>query len=682
MTSAEERRPGAWPTADGTGFAVWSAHAERIELVLFDESGDRETSRHTLERVEDDLHGLYLPGVGPGTRYGLRAHGRYDPAAGHRFDPSKLLVDPCALALDRPYAYLPRLGEVGADTADLVPKSVVTALPERVAHRRPSFRRGDLVYEVPVKPFSMLNPDVPEDLRGTVGALAHPASLAHFRKLGVRAVELMPIAAWIDERHLPPLGLANGWGYNPVTFFALDPRLAPGGIAELRAAVETLHGEGIDVFLDVVFNHTGESDAQGATLSLRGLDNATYYRHARGDPGRLVNDTGCGNTLACDRPPVARMILDAMRHFVLHAGVDGFRFDLGPVLGRDEDGFSREAGLFRQMRDDPVLGDRVLIAEPWDIGPDGYQLGNFPEPFLEWNDRYRDDLRRFWRGDAAALGALATRLAGSSDIFRRNGEQASRSVNFIAAHDGFPLADLVAYENKHNEANGEHNRDGHDENFSWNDGVEGEAIDPGCPGAATARSERAGRLHLRLARHDHAHGRRRVRAHAERQQQRLRAGQSRHLARLGEPRRGSGGLRRALVVVAPPLAGPWRPDLPRGRGPRRFRSRRRLAAPGRSCLHHRRLARTRGGRDRDGSLLDGRPRSRDAANGGTRQPHRLRRALRPAGIAGLGLAASGYRRGGPWRRNHRRSAQPRSGRGGRPARLIGKSGRPGLAHRP
>ncbi len=478
MTSAEERRPGAWPTADGTGFAVWSAHAERIELVLFDESGDRETSRHTLERVEDDLHGLYLPGVGPGTRYGLRAHGRYDPAAGHRFDPSKLLVDPCALALDRPYAYLPRLGEVGADTADLVPKSVVTALPERVAHRRPSFRRGDLVYEVPVKPFSMLNPDVPEDLRGTVGALAHPASLAHFRKLGVRAVELMPIAAWIDERHLPPLGLANGWGYNPVTFFALDPRLAPGGIAELRAAVETLHGEGIDVFLDVVFNHTGESDAQGATLSLRGLDNATYYRHARGDPGRLVNDTGCGNTLACDRPPVARMILDAMRHFVLHAGVDGFRFDLGPVLGRDEDGFSREAGLFRQMRDDPVLGDRVLIAEPWDIGPDGYQLGNFPEPFLEWNDRYRDDLRRFWRGDAAALGALATRLAGSSDIFRRNGEQASRSVNFIAAHDGFPLADLVAYENKHNEANGEHNRDGHDENFSWNDGIEGESTDP------------------------------------------------------------------------------------------------------------------------------------------------------------------------------------------------------------
>ena len=241
--------------------------------------------------------------------------------------------------------------------------------------------------------------------------------------------------------------------------------------------MERLHEEGIDVFLDVVFNHTGESDAEGATLSLRGLDNATYYRHAPDDPGRLVNDTGCGNTLACDRPPVARMILDAMRHFVLQAGIDGFRFDLGTVIGRDGSGFARDATLFRQMLSDPVLADRVLIAEPWDLGPDGYQLGNFPVPFLEWNDRYRDDLRRFWRGDEAALGALATRLAGSSDIFRRNGEQATRSVNFIAAHDGFALADIVAYEDKHNEANGEHNRDGHDENFSWNNSVEGESGD-------------------------------------------------------------------------------------------------------------------------------------------------------------------------------------------------------------
>ena len=475
----DRRRLGATPLAGGgTEFAVWSANAERIELVLFDAAGDRETGRHVLVAEGDGRHVLELPGVGPGTRYGLRAHGPYDAASGHRFDPSKLLVDPYALALDRPWSHDPRLGEVGEDTGGLVPKAIVTALPAPVAPRTPAFSPGGLVYEVPVRPFSMLNPAIPEALRGTVAALAHPANLEHFARLGVSAVELMPIAAWIDERHLPPLGLVDGWGYNPVTFFALDPRIAPGGIAELRAAVAALHAQGIDVFLDVVFNHTGESDAKGTTLSLRGLDNAAYYRHAGDDPGRLVDDTGCGNTLACDRPPVARMILDAMRHFVLGAGVDGFRFDLGTVLGRTGDGFEREAALFREMRADPVLADRILIAEPWDIGPGGYQLGNFPETFLEWNDRYRDDLRRFWRGDAGAIGALATRLAGSSDIFRRNGEHRTRSVNFIAAHDGFPLADIAAYAVKHNAENGEENRDGHDDNLSWNNGVEGPSDDP------------------------------------------------------------------------------------------------------------------------------------------------------------------------------------------------------------
>ena len=477
MTGEEGQRLGATPVEGGTRFAVWSGHASRIELVLYDDDGRHETGRFRLERNEDGCHSLFVPGVGAGTCYGLRAHGRYDVARAQRFDPSKLLVDPYALALDRPWSYDPRLAEVGEDTSDLVPRAVVTALPASVVPRQPAFRPGGLVYEVAVKPFSMLNPAIPEELRGTVAALAEPASLAHFRKLGVSAVELMPIAAWIDERHLPPLGLRNGWGYNPVTFFAPDPRLAPGGLAELRATVEALHGEGIDVFLDVVFNHTGESDCEGATLSLRGLDNATYYRHAADDPGRLVNDTGCGNTLACDRPPVVRMILDAMRHFVLQAGIDGFRFDLATVLGRAEDGFSRDAGLFGQMLCDPVLSDRVLIAEPWDIGPDGYQLGNFPEPFLEWNDRYRDDMRRFWRGDEAALGALATRLSGSSDIFRRDEAQSTRSVNFMAAHDGFALADVVAYENKHNDANGEHSRDGQDENFSWNNGAEGPSRD-------------------------------------------------------------------------------------------------------------------------------------------------------------------------------------------------------------
>ena len=326
-----------------------------------------------------------------------------------------------------------------------------------------------------MRAFTMLHPEVPKKKRGTIAALAHPAIIKHMRKLGVSAVELMPITAWIDERHLPSLGLTNAWGYNPVGFMALDPRLAPGGLAELRQTVSALHEAGIGVFLDLVFNHTGESDELGPTLSLRGLDNQAYYRHVENNPGRLVNDTGTGNTLACDHPIVQELILDSLRHFVLNAGVDGFRFDLAPVLGRSGGSFDPRAPLLTAMRDDPVLKDRIMIAEPWDIGPDGYQLGNFPENFLEWNDRYRDDVRRFWRGDRGMVGALATRLAGSSDVFRKDGCERTRTVNFIAAHDGMTLADLSRYERKHNEANGEQNRDGHDENLSWNNGVEGES---------------------------------------------------------------------------------------------------------------------------------------------------------------------------------------------------------------
>ncbi|MGN6550877.1 MAG: glycogen debranching protein GlgX [Pararhizobium sp.] len=464
--------------AGGAVFTVASENAEAVEVVLFDETGTHETGRHALARVTDDLFSGFVPDVAAGSRYGLGADGPFDPARGHRFDASKLLVDPYALALDRPFAYDPRLGRFGADTADLVPKGVVTALPEPPPRRAPTFRPGGLIYELPVKPFTRLHPDIPEPLRGTLAALAEPAALDHLVKVGVNAVELMPIVAWIDERHLPPLGLSNGWGYNPVTFFPLDPRIAPGGIADLRLAVDALHAAGIDLFLDVVFNHTGESDMDGTTLSLRGLDNAVYYRHAAEDPGRLVNDTGTGNTLACDRPVVRRMILDAMRHLVIHGGVDGFRFDLAPIIGRDGSGFSPDAAIFAEIAADPVLSARIMIAEPWDIGPGGYQLGNFPPPFLEWNDRYRDDVRRFWRGDRGMIGAVATRLAGSSDIFERSGAAISRTVDFIAAHDGFALADVVAYEHKHNEANGEENRDGHDENLSWNNGAEGRTDDP------------------------------------------------------------------------------------------------------------------------------------------------------------------------------------------------------------
>ncbi|MGP2491707.1 glycogen debranching protein GlgX [Mesorhizobium sp. PUT5] len=468
---------GAVVTAEGVRFAAWSGAAERVWVCLFD--GERETERLELAREGEGGHALFVPGIGAGTKYGFRADGRYAPERGLWFDPQKLLVDPYALALDRPYVCDPRLaarrGE-GGDTASLVPKSLAVSLPEPVAPRQPLFSPGGLIYELSVRAFTMRHPDVPPAERGTLRALAHPAIVAHLKKLGVSAVELMPVAAWIDERHLPALGLSNAWGYNPVTFMAPDPRLAPGGIADLRHAVEALHAAGIGVILDVVFNHTGESDEFGPTLSLRGLDARAYYRHD--EAGRLVNDTGTGNTLACDHPVVRRMILDALRHFVRHAGVDGFRFDLATVLGREGGAFTPEAALLRDMQADPLLCDLVLIAEPWDIGPGGYRLGGFPPPFLEWNDRFRDDSRRFWRGDAGTVGALATRLAGSSDIFGRDGRNTTRTVNFIAAHDGMTLADLVAYGRKHNEANGEENRDGHDDNLSWNNGAEGVSADP------------------------------------------------------------------------------------------------------------------------------------------------------------------------------------------------------------
>ncbi|NUS68080.1 MAG: glycogen debranching protein GlgX, partial [Ensifer adhaerens] len=412
-----------------------------------------------------------------GTRYGFRADGVYSPDHGLWFDPSKLLVDPYAIELDRPFRHDPRLTIFGEDTADLVPKAIVTEV-KAAKVKAPLFRAGGLVYEIAVNPFTILHPDVPEAKRGTVAALAEPVIIEHLKRLGVSAIELMPIVAWIDERHLPPLGLRNGWGYNPIAPMALDPRLVPGGIKELRKTVEALRKAGIGVILDLVFNHTGESDRFGTTLSMRGLDNLTYYRHATDRPGELINDTGCGNTIACDNPVVEALILDSLRHFVSAAGVDGFRFDLASILGRDMGGFHRDAGLFLAIAADPLLADRVLIAEPWDIGPGGYQLGNFPAPFLEWNDRARDDLRIYWRGDRHSIGALATALAGSSGSFARWGESGTRTVNFIAAHDGFTLADLVSYAGKHNEANGEENRDGHNENHSWNNGAEGPTADP------------------------------------------------------------------------------------------------------------------------------------------------------------------------------------------------------------
>ncbi len=421
-----------------------------------------------MQRDGDDWIAT-LPGDHAGCAYGFRAAGEWAPDKGLWFDPAKLLVDPYATELDRRFIQHPALAQFGVDTADLVPRALVPRPTSTLPINPPCFDRGGLIYELNVRGFTICHPDVPPVLRGTVAALAQPAIIAHLRALQVSAVELMPITAWIDERHLGPLGLRNAWGYNPVVPMALDPGLCPGGVAELRETAAALHQAGIGVILDLVFNHTGESDIHGGILSLRGLDNSAY---AHAPDGRLINDSGCGNTLDFANPAVRTLTLSCLRHFVGNCGIDGFRFDLAPIMARGP-GFAADAPLFAQIAADPLLADRIMIAEPWDIGPGGYQLGHFPANWLEWNDRFRDDVRRFWRGDGT-IADLVTRIAGSSDIFGNT----CRSVNFLAAHDGFTLADTVAYSQKRNHANGEGNRDGHDDNHSWNGGTEGHSTDP------------------------------------------------------------------------------------------------------------------------------------------------------------------------------------------------------------
>ncbi len=444
---------------EGVNVAVVSRHAEAVFVCLFD--GEEETARVQLPGRTGDVHHGFLPGIRAGQRYSFRAAGPWDPPRAHRFDPSKLLLDPCARAIDRPCAWHPELAVFGSDTAPLVPKCIVT-YSEPQAPPLPAKAPG-FIYEIAVRAFTRLHPAIPEHRRGTVGALAHPAVIDYLVGLGVDMVELMPLAAWIDERHLAPLKLANAWGYNPVSFFAPDPRLAPGGFAEIRAAVKALHEAGIRVVLDVVFNHTGESDLEGAVLSLRGLDNALYYLH---EDGRPVNHAGTGNTLAVHRAPVAALVLDALRTWASATGVDGFRYDLATVMGRTARGFDPKAPLLMAIAHDPVLAPLIHIAEPWDAGPGGYQLGRFPRAWHEWNDRYRDDVRRFWKGDGSA-GAFATRLAGSSDVFEPSGKPPSRGVNYLASHDGFTLLDTVSFAARQNEANGEGGRDGNPHEPSW-----------------------------------------------------------------------------------------------------------------------------------------------------------------------------------------------------------------------
>ncbi len=474
-TCARPDVPGLRLTDDGATIGVASRHADRIFVCLFDED-DNETARIALAHSDGDMHYGFVTGMRAGQKYGLRADGPWDLCAGHRFDPAKLLVDPYARRLDRPFAFHPALNrsrENAVDTARLVPKAIAEGALSPVAPR-PATAPG-LVYELSVRAHTMRDDRVSPHLRGTLAGLAAPHVIERFVKLGITHVELMPVASWIDERHLGPLGLTNAWGYNPVAFMALDPRLAPNGMADLRAAAAALRAAGIGVILDVVYNHSGEGDEDGPTLSLRGLDNALFYRRAPN--GALINDAGCGNNLDGAQPAVVALIVESLRRFVIEAGVEGFRFDLATTLARRPEGFDPQAPLLRAIADDPDLRERILIAEPWDVGPGGYQLGRFPAGWLEWNDRYRDDVRRFWRGDAHAAGALATRIAGSADFFGIERRGPGASLNFVAAHDGFALRDLVSYSAKSNFANGEGNRDGNSAEICWNGGVEGETGD-------------------------------------------------------------------------------------------------------------------------------------------------------------------------------------------------------------
>ncbi|MBV9736284.1 MAG: glycogen debranching protein GlgX [Acidisphaera sp.] len=480
-------------TWDGLGvnFALFSAHASKVELCLFDERGERELERIELAEFTDEVWHAYLPDARPGTSYGYRVHGPYAPAEGHRFNPNKLLLDPYAKGHvgglrwdDACYGY-----SVGAADADLsfderdsapfMPKSRVVD-PAFTWGREKAPRTAwdrTILYELHVAGYTRRHPAVPEPLRGSFAGLGTKEVLDHIRGLGVTAVELLPVQLFVDDAVLLARGLRNFWGYNTISFFAPDPRYSASlRIAEFKEMVARLHDAGLEVILDVVYNHTAEGNERGATLCFRGIDNASYYRLLP-DRRYYINDTGTGNTLNLSHPRVLQMVTDSLRYWVQEMHIDGFRFDLATILAREPHGFDEGGGFLDSCRQDPVLSAVKLIAEPWDLGPGGYQVGGFPPGWAEWNDRFRDATRSFWRGDGAA-SELAARLCASGDMFNRRGRKPWASVNFVTAHDGFTLADVVSYEHRHNEANGEANRDGHPDNRSWNCGVEGPSGDP------------------------------------------------------------------------------------------------------------------------------------------------------------------------------------------------------------
>ena len=477
---------------EGANVAVFSENATGIELCLFSEDGGQETERLALpERSGSVWHG-YLPGLAPGALYGLRAHGPHAPERGHRFNPNKLLLDPYARALhgrfvpgDACLGYDPASPEGDlsfsrVDSAPAMPKCVVTApAPPVPAGERPDTPWAEtVIYEAHAKGLTRLWPKLPRELRGTYEALAAEPVLEHLTSLGVTALELLPVHAFVDDRWLLERGLVNYWGYSSIGFFVPEPRyFGPAGAGGFRETVRRLHAAGLEVILDVVYNHTAEGDQHGPTLSFRGLDNAAYYRLPLGQERCYCDDTGCGNTLDVSHPYVLRLVLDSLRWWMDAMGVDGFRFDLATTLGRESHGFDPRGGFFDALRQDPVLARAKLIAEPWDLGPGGYRLGEFPPGFAEWNDGFRDGVRRFWRGDAHGAQEMAERLLGSAGTFDRDGRRSWTSVNYVACHDGFTLADVTAYAEKHNEANGEDNRDGHPESWSDNCGEEGESED-------------------------------------------------------------------------------------------------------------------------------------------------------------------------------------------------------------
>ena len=476
----------------GTNFAVFSANATRMELCLFDPSGRREIARFDLPECTDEVWHGYLPDARAGLIYGYRAHGPYEPAQGHRFNSYKLLLDPYArrLAGDlRPadalfgYRVNSARADLSFDRRDSAPGMMKAVVSDDTFNwaddRAPNVPWSDtVIYEVHPRGVSMLRQDLRANQRGTFAALADPQFIDHLRRLGVTTVELLPIHAFVQDRTLLQKGLRNYWGYNSIAFFTPEQRyLSDHGIDEMRIAIRRLHAAGLEVILDVVYNHTAEGSEMGPTLSFRGLDNASYYRLVADNPRYCVNDTGTGNTLNLSTPRVLQMVMDSLRYWVTAFHVDGFRFDLGVTLGREPHGFDSGSGFFDAIRQDPVLARVKMISEPWDIGPGGYQLGQNPPGFGEWNDRFRDGMRRYWRGDGGQRADFAARLAGSSDFFDKRRRRPWASINYLASHDGFTLADTVSYAERHNEANGEDNKDGHSENYSGNWGVEGPTED-------------------------------------------------------------------------------------------------------------------------------------------------------------------------------------------------------------